>query len=76
MQAVPPLHLVDSKTPTPALSHAGSDDEDEVSKDPKARGKERERVMGRGNYTGNGPFKLLPDRIELLKPKVFAQPVS
>jgi hypothetical protein len=76
VQEVPPLHLVDSKTPTPIRSQAGSDDEDEdVARDSKAKKRDIERVIGRGNYTGSGPFSYLPERLESLKPKLFAQPI-
>lgn len=67
VQEVPPRHLVDSSVAPPSPKP-----EDEQKTDP--RGKEEERVKGRGNYTGHGPFSYLDPKLEASQPRVFAQP--
>lgn len=71
VQEVPPRHLVDSAVERPKVV------EEEVKLvvgDDDGRGKEEERVKGRGNYTGHGPFSYLDPRLDASRPVVFAQP--
>ncbi|CDZ98321.1 hypothetical protein [Phaffia rhodozyma] len=64
VQDVPPRHLVDPRAPRPAENNASKED-----------AKEKERVQGKGGYTGHGPFNYLSEALQSFQPKIFAQPI-
>lgn len=74
MQEVPPRHLVDSAVARPIAEEVVPGGKEGEVEGGDGRQKEEERVKGRGNYTGHGPFSYLDPKLESSRPVVFAQP--
>lgn len=77
VQTIPPRHLVDASVAPPSSSvvNISSSTPGSEELDEKAIKKEEERVRGRGNYTGHGPFPYLDEKLQSSRPRVFAQPI-